>query len=157
VRPSTAWDLSKSVFKKVKQDTPDLMAKCFEFDWSCSRIERLLEPASREQRDNIYNFLKANYRAIKDAYKFFSGLQPANGVFSIGTNLFNYICFNCNGMVDQRSLKLSDVGLEFITTKAASMNMRTRLNPERQLIRYQFMEIFVRLAIVKFIKSKMIK
>lgn len=60
-------------------------------------------------------------------------------------------------MVDQKSLKLSDVGLEFITTKAASSHIRTRLNPERQLIRYQFMEILVRLAIAKYIKTKILK
>lgn len=100
IRPASGWDVSKSVFKKVKQDTPDLMSKCFEFDWQCSRIERMLEPASKDQRDRIFNFLKDNYRNIKDGYKFFSGLSPANGVCSIGTNLFNYIIFNCNGMVD---------------------------------------------------------
>ena len=54
----------------------------------------------------------------KDAYKFFSALSPSGGVCSIGTNNFNYIIFNCNNMVDNKTLKMSDVGLEFISTKA---------------------------------------
>lgn len=148
------WDLSKSIFAKVKQDTPKLMDSCFEYDWECSRLEKICEHFSKEQRDKIHTFLKHNYRIIKDSYKFFSGLSPAGGVCSIGTNLFNYICFNCNGMVDQKSLKLSDVGLDFITIKATGSHLRTRQNPERQLIRFQFMEIWVRLAMSKYIKSK---
>jgi hypothetical protein len=39
-------------------------------------------------------------------------------------------------MVDAKTLKLSDVGVEFIATKAGGNHLRSKLNPERQLIRY---------------------
>ena len=40
-------------------------------------------------------------------------------------------------MIDYKTLKLSDVDLEFITTKASSSQIKGgRTNPERQLIRF---------------------
>lgn len=71
----------------------------------------------------------------------------------MGTNLFSYIVFNCPGLVDHKTIKLSDVDLEFIATKAAGAHFKTKTNPDRQLIRYQFMEIFVRLALDKYLKT----
>jgi hypothetical protein len=50
------------------------------------------------------------------------------------------------------TLKHSDVDLEFIATKASGSAIGWPTNPERQLIRYQFLEIFVRLALAKFFK-----
>lgn len=49
-------------------------------------------------------------------------------------------------------MKLSDIDFEFIVTKAGAK--KTEMNPERWLIRYQFMEIFVRIALHKYHKSK---
>lgn len=77
-------------------------------------------------------------------------------IWSIGTNVFSDIIYNCGNMVDYKTLKLSDVDLEFITTKASS-GIRSRTNPERQLIRFQFLEIFIRLGLVKFFKSRICK
>lgn len=37
----TPWDFSKSVFKDYKQDTLAKLNECFEFDWSCSKIEKV--------------------------------------------------------------------------------------------------------------------
>lgn len=55
-------------------------------------------------------------------------------------------------MVDGKYLKLSDIDLEFVACKA-NPPFRGKLNPERQLIRYQFMEMWVRIAVQKYIKS----
>jgi hypothetical protein len=57
-------------------------------------------------------------------------------------------------MVDGKLLKLADIGLEFITTKASSNHIKGKTNPDRQLIRFQFLEIFVRLGLSKFYKTK---
>lgn len=55
----------------------------------------------------------------KEAYKFHSSLNPSGNIWSIGTNVFSDIIYNCCNMVDYKTLKLSDVDLEFITTKAS--------------------------------------
>ena len=61
-------------------------------------------------------------------------MGPSGNVFSIGTNVFSDVIYNCSNLLD-KSLKLSDVDLEFISTKAGNQ-FRTKCNPDRQLIRY---------------------
>lgn len=72
----------------------------------------------------------------------------------IGVNSFQEI-INATSIVDNKRLKLADIDFEFIVTKAGVK--KKALNPERWLIRYQFMEIFVRLAIHKYYKSKVVE
>ncbi len=43
-RPPSPWEVVKSYFFTPtvdKQDSPDLLKKCFEFDWKCSKLERI--------------------------------------------------------------------------------------------------------------------
>jgi NLR family CARD domain-containing protein 3 len=60
-------------------------------------------------------------------------------------------------VIDYRTLKLSDVDLLFVSTLASGATYKSRMNPDRQLIRFQFLEILVRLAIEKFFKSSVCK
>lgn len=39
----TPWDFNKSVFKDYKADNALLLDQCFEFDWSCSKIEKVIK------------------------------------------------------------------------------------------------------------------
>ena len=71
-------------------------------------------------------------------------------------NIFNDIIYNLN-VIDYRTLKSTDVDLTFIATNASGQIYKTRMNPERQLIRFQFLEIMVRLAIEKYFKSNVCK
>jgi len=52
-------------------------------------------------------------------------------------------------------MKLSDIDFEFIVTKSGYK--KSEMNPERWLVRYQFMEIFVRIALHKYHKSKIVE
>jgi hypothetical protein len=61
-RPKTPWKFEKSFFTQYKDPTDQLMIDCFEFDWSCSKMEKWLERSSRQVRDNVYNYLKTNYK-----------------------------------------------------------------------------------------------
>jgi hypothetical protein len=56
------------------------------------------------------------------------------------------------GMVDQVTLKLSDLDLEFIATNSAS-TVISKYNPERALVRHNWLEIFVRLCQTKYLKN----
>ena len=63
---------------------------------------------------------RVNRLSRKEAYKFQSALNPSGSIWSIGTNVFSDVIYNCGNMIDYKTLKLSDVDLEFITTKASS-------------------------------------
>ena len=70
-------------------------------------------------------------------------------------NVLTELMLKCNEFVDYKNTKLSDVDLAFIATNAAgAKNFPFRpdviFNPERQIIRFQFFEILVRLALERF-------
>jgi hypothetical protein len=37
------WTLEKSIFATFKQDTDELVDQCFDYDYKCSRIERIMK------------------------------------------------------------------------------------------------------------------
>jgi len=92
----------------------------------------------------VKEYLRSIYKGIRETYKYFAGMNPTNGVPSIGQNTFGEIA-NHGNVVDNELLKLSDMDLEFISTNAGIKNQN--LNPDRALVRYQLMEVLVRLAI----------
>jgi len=56
----TPWDFGKSVFKDYKADTVPKLDECFEFDWSCSKIERIIK--SEEEALQVKDYLKSIYK-----------------------------------------------------------------------------------------------
>jgi hypothetical protein len=56
----TPWDFFKSVFRDYKPDTEALLLDCFEFDWSCSKIEKILK--SEEEIQKVKAYLKSKYK-----------------------------------------------------------------------------------------------
>ena len=70
----------------------------------------------------------------------------------IGTNTFSDVVNNLNGFVDGKNFQLADLDLEFISTNAGGKS--SKRNPERMLVRHNWMEIFVRLSITRFQKKE---
>ena len=151
VKQKPKWNIEKSVFKKYKHEGILQMEKCFEFDWSWSKIQKIIK--SEEEQNKVKAVLSKNYRLIREWYKYYAGVSPWGIIPGIGQNAFNEI-INATNLWDNKRLKLADIDFEFIVTKAG--NKKKVLNPERWLIRYQFMEIFVRLAIHKYYKPKLV-
>lgn len=42
-RLKTPWSIFNSVFKDYKPDNQALLDECFEFDWSCSKLEKIIK------------------------------------------------------------------------------------------------------------------
>ena len=61
-RPKTPWTFEKSFFTQYVDNHDQMMVECFEFDWSCCKIEKWLERSSKASRDVVYNYLKENYK-----------------------------------------------------------------------------------------------
>ncbi len=61
-RPKTPWTFEKSFFTQYLDNNDQVMVECFEFDWSCSKIEKWLERSPKASRDNVYNYLRDNYK-----------------------------------------------------------------------------------------------
>ena len=54
-------------------------------------------------------------------------------------------------LVDENTLRAADLDLEFIATK--SMNEKHKNNPERGLIRHNWIELYVRICQTKYVKN----
>ena len=143
------WDIKESIFWGYMIDTNDIYVRCFDFDWSNCKIPKIVK--DQNELEEIRLFLKENYKPIRETYKYYAGISPCGIIPCIGQNVLNDIV-NKTGIVDGNLLKLSDVDFEFIATKAGIKNVN--LNPERWLVRYQFMEIFVRIALHKYFKQQ---
>jgi hypothetical protein len=56
-------------------------------------------------------------------------------------------------MLDQATLKTSDVDLHFISAYSASSIPKSKMNPDKCLVRFGFLEAVVRCARDKFLKQ----
>lgn len=126
-RLKTPWDFFKSVFKDYKPDTESLRINCFHHDWSCSKIEKICTDPS--DCESLKTLLQSKYKLLRETYKYYSAVAPAGLVTSIGSNVFSDILSNCEGAIDNKTLKLSDLDLEFVSTNAGTKKHKN--NPER--------------------------
>lgn len=139
------WNIKDSVFWGYMIDTQDMYMKCFEYDWSQCKIPKIIKDQGELYR--VKQYLKSIYKPIRETYKYYAGINPCGHIPCIGQNAFNEI-INLTNIVDGKDLKLSDIDLEFISTKAGNKNVL--LNPVRWIVRYQLMEVLVRIAIHKY-------
>jgi len=80
------WDFNKSVFAQYQYDSEAVLHACFEFDWECSKLSKILKVP--EEMEAIKAFLKENYKMMREVYKYYASISPCNGVFSIGALVF---------------------------------------------------------------------
>lgn len=153
IRPKTPWDFNKSIFASYRSDTKDLLNRCFDIDWDNSKIAKILK--NDPNLEEIQEFLRTQYREVRECYKNYAGISPSNQVFCITKTLFNEIINSIHPSIVDNNLTLTAIDLEFITTISGIKG--GKLNPNRDLIRYQFLEIWVRLAIHKYFKTNIWK
>ena len=152
-RIKTPWDFFKSVFRTYKPDEKKLLNSCFEFDWDNTKIRKVVK--NGDDLVKVKRFLKEKYKNFRETYKYYSAVAPAGTIFSIGINTFSDIVSNCKGLIDNENFKLSDLDLEFVATNSGVV--KTKFNPDRQIVRHEFIEIFVRISITKYFKTKIVE
>ena len=101
---------------------------------------------------NVKEYLSTIYKNMKECYKYMASLNPIGDIWAISQNPFTDFINTC-AMIDGKLLKLSDVDIKFIATLSSTDFKGNSRNPERGLIRYQLMEVLVRIAEEKYIKN----
>lgn len=106
-----------------------------------------------EELEKVKQSLWNAYKKLKGAYRYLSSISAAGDIWAIGQNVFTDFLTKCN-MIDD-SFRLKDADLKFIATytKTDPAMMKNPRNPDRMLVRYQFLEVWVRLADQKFIST----
>lgn len=152
-RGKSPWNFSTSAFRLYKPDSKQLLDQCFEVDWTAitTKVEYLIK--DEKDRAELKRYLKSKYKMLRDAYKLTAGQDAQGNGMSIGKNAFAALMQACGELVDGKTLKLTDIDLGFIAVKAADAKKGNKQVPVDQLIRYNFLEVQIRLADQKFLKS----
>ena len=61
-REKTPWDIKKSVFKDYVADHEALLTKCFEFDWSNSKIHKIIK--DNQEKELVKQYLRSIYQHL---------------------------------------------------------------------------------------------
>lgn len=146
----TPWDFTLSVFASYKADTDKLLTDCFETDWARTKVDKIVKNESERAELKVY--CRSIYKWFREVYKFVAGSDPMGDVFCIGINVFGELCTQgLEDFVDGRFLKVADLDLERIKTNANEKN--SKFNPKNNIVRHNFLEVFMRLCDQKYLKS----
>ena len=58
----TPWDFFKSVFKDYKPDTHKTLDGCFDYDWSCTKLEKIIKDVN--DKNKLKEYLRGKYKLL---------------------------------------------------------------------------------------------
>ena len=65
---------------------------------------------------------------------------------SIGSGMFGQLIQSCGDLVDGKHLKIADVDLAFVAATSNNSKRKSKMIPADQIIRFNFMEVMIRLV-----------
>ncbi|KAL4499138.1 hypothetical protein ABPG72_017040 [Tetrahymena utriculariae] len=143
------WDVKNSIFAEYKSDDYLHLKNCFEFDWAQSKLNKMVR--SEDDKEDLKQVLYDIYPFLKNTYKQLACQNIYGEVFAVSSSLFQDLISQTK-ISDGKIIKSSDIEFNFIATNA--QKEKHPRNPDKALIRFQFMEVLVRLAFDKYIKNK---
>jgi NLR family CARD domain-containing protein 3 len=87
-----------------------------------------------------------------ECYKYYSAMGVSSGVWNITLNPYTDFCKD-SGIIDEKLLLTKDFDRIFIATYTKTDKVRNMMNPDRALVRYQFMEGIFRLSEQKYLSN----
>lgn len=136
------WNVNKSVFADYIPDSQTLMNKLFEVDWAMT-----LKPKFGEGEEaKVKAELKKGYWVIRDAFKYYSSISSSTGTMTFALTLNSYTDYLKHaGVYREKTVSFTDTDTLFFTTN--KREKPNHLNPGNALVRYQFLEIMMRIAL----------
>ena len=137
------WSVEKSVFADFLPDNELLMDQLFEADWSMMQKPKF---NSEEELNKIKLELRKAYWNIRDVFKYYSSISSATGSWTFAISLNSYTDYLKYAEVyKNKNITITDTDTLFFTTN--KKEKATVLNPGNAVIRYQFLEIMLRLGL----------
>ena len=140
----------RSVFKDFKDDNKHHLKKCFDEDMAFSKMHRVLK-ASTEEMEEVSDLLFKHYQKILNIHLFYAGIGSWP---TISMNDFTSWSNKC-GFVDGKNINLAALDRILITTNVALHGFTS--SAERDLNRYELLEIIVRLSIQLYREPKTVE
>lgn len=96
----------------------------------------------------VTEILRENYRHIRNCYKYYSSVGIASDVWGISNNSWTEFINQC-GIIDGKTFNLAGSDLQFNISNYPG-DRKDVYNPKASLVRFNFLEIIVRIGIVKY-------
>ncbi|KAL4432711.1 hypothetical protein ABPG74_011532 [Tetrahymena malaccensis] len=148
------WHRGISLFRDYIPDSDALDRRCFEFDWQSSKLPKILEKG--KDIEDCKKILQSVYPLLRIAYKYLSCTGIANDVFCITQNPFSNFTQKAQ-IIDNNLLFIRDIDFNFISASNIALKAKTYRNPDKALIRNEFLEVMGRIALDKYIRNEKAK
>ena len=143
------WTLEMCIFKVYFKETKELFEECFHADYAQVKVPKLKQSKPFE----VENTCAKYYPLIREVYKFHAGMGTNAAVFSVPLNQYSMLLNEVN-LIDPATFSTADADRMFIAVNAG---INKPLNPQHALVRYQFLEILIKIAIEKYFKNNIVK
>ena len=146
LRVRTPWYQEIGIFWQQyrKEGDPKIINKCFEADWDEMKA---LKYKSSETID-VKSVCRKYYNLLRETYKYEAGVGTSGRNFGVPMNQFAASMQDLN-MIDKK-FQLSDADRFFITVNSSTAIKNNPMVPKNSLIRFQYLEVMVRVSIAKF-------
>lgn len=148
-RVKEQWIVEKSIFADYIPDNQQFIDQLFEADWALIQKPKFEDD---EELSRVKEELKKAYWSIRDAFKYYSSISSSTGSCTFALSLNSYTDYlKYAGVYKNKNITITDTDTLFFTTN--KREKATVLNPGNALVRYQFLEIIMRLALKHSKKS----
>lgn len=144
------WTFPISLMAPWKPLKNSQLMECFEVDWSNARIPKIIK--NETDLDDVKQYLRSIYKWYLFGYRYYASLNPIQDIWCIQSLCFLDIINDCQ-IIDE-NIGMADVEIKYVAAISDPSFKGNPRNPDRGLVRHQFMEVIVRLAEEKFVKSK---
>ncbi|KAL4479131.1 hypothetical protein ABPG72_008961 [Tetrahymena utriculariae] len=151
------WHRGISLFKSFIPDNPELEQKCFEDDWNNSKLQNIFQQADKNTNLNeCKRIILEQYPKIRVVYRYLSCFGILNDVFCVTLSTFARFAQESK-IIDNNLMRMRDVECIFIAASSKALKVKNYRAPEKTVIRSEFVELMGRLALDKFIRTKVAK
>lgn len=137
------FDKSKSIWKNYQEDEPDHLKKCLDQDLQYGKLFRV----AKEDYGLLQKTLFGDYLVLKNIFMY---LAAKSSYPVIGWN--DYSLFVNRSKLPDKKLIVAEIDRALISTNYTVNKYKN--SAEKELHRYEFVEIIVRLSIVKYVQNK---
>eukprot|EP00753_Platysulcus_tardus_P008617 PLAT16134.1.p1 GENE.PLAT16134.1~~PLAT16134.1.p1 ORF type:complete len:1516 (-),score=565.96 PLAT16134.1:1686-6233(-) len=148
------WSVKASVFRYFRNDTKDLLRRCFEADWALVHLTRTMR--SVDDLLEVERTLQRYYAVVKNVFKYHAA-QSTRDVFSLGWIQFTEVMHTFGILAEGKSTSprsSADASTQSGLTLTQLDNLFIATNKNKKVLtRAQFMEALVRVALQLFYRT----
>jgi Ran GTPase-activating protein (RanGAP) involved in mRNA processing and transport len=142
------WHFPTSIFSSYDVPSTFDFEDCFEFDWKLSKLTNLVKVPLHQTQ--LFEYLQSIYPWIFRCYKHLSS-QSESDLPSIGINILTEALQTWNTF--DNLYKISDLGVNW-SACIVPKEKNQLYNPGNSLVRYEFLEILVRISVDRFVRNR---